>query len=251
VSGVPDAPPPLDSALRAKVDAAWETVFTVLAAAKRIRHEDTDQQVHALALHATVIEQFSACIRLAEWGEPNPIPILLRSMYEAVVDLDNLLQDGGYLERMEAANLKQTINLMKGPELQKEFQHGRKELAELSARLAQLKGGDKGPLDIWERCRDVGRTAEYEGLYRLLSLDAHNNASALAERHISDGPGGVRVVSIFGPYEPQRVAMRLDIGLQFLFDSAGMIHGKFGVPAPEVKELAARFDRERAARHAS
>jgi hypothetical protein len=63
-----------------------------------------------------MIEQFSACVLLAQFGEPSTIPIILRSMYEALVDLDNLVHDASYHCRIEHANIKQTLSIMKsGP----------------------------------------------------------------------------------------------------------------------------------------
>jgi hypothetical protein len=46
-------------------------------------------------------------------------------------------------------------------------------------------------------------------------------------------------------------AMLLDFGLQWLFESADMIHSAFRVPAPQVAELADRFVRERRERMAA
>jgi hypothetical protein len=66
-------------------------------------------QVLALAIYGTVIELFSACVGLAQLGEPTAIPIILRSMYESHVDLDNLLHEAGYVEHIEAAGYEQTI----------------------------------------------------------------------------------------------------------------------------------------------
>ena len=57
------------------------------------------------------------------------------------------------------------------------------------------------------------------------------------------------MISFFGPYNLQSVAMRLDFGLQWLFESADMIHSAFRVPAPQVAELADRFVRERREQH--
>jgi hypothetical protein len=59
------------------------------------------------------------------------------------------------------------------------------------------------------------------------------------------------VISYFGDYDPQTVIRRLDFGLQWLCESARIIHGAFRVPAPEVDEVAARFERERLERRAS
>jgi hypothetical protein len=97
----PSAAPPfvgdpnLDPELRARAESASDVVPVVLAAAARLPQprEDSMAQVYALGLYGSVIEQFSACVLLAQFGEPSTIPIILRSMYEALVDLDNLVHD--------------------------------------------------------------------------------------------------------------------------------------------------------------
>ena len=184
-----------------------------------------------------------------EWGEPTAIPILLRSMYEALVDLDNLVQDASYHCRIEHANLRQTLKIMRSGPLRKTFQQGRKDdYGQLAARLAELEDEGKASLKISQRCAAVGRSDEYDSLYAMFCLDTHNNASALAERHVSEAEDGSPVVSFFGAYDPKIVASRLDFGLQFLFQAARMVHGAFRVPAPEIEALEAAFQRERRAR---
>jgi hypothetical protein len=164
------------------------------------------------------------------------------------VDLDNLLHDASYVCRMEHANIKQTLNIMRSGPLREALQKGHREhYDQLTARLAELEDEGKASLKIWQRCKTVGRFDEYESLYALFCLDTHNNASALAERHLSEGEDGRPLISYFSEYDPQSVAMRLDFGLQFLFQSARMIHGAFQVPTPQVEELAERFERERRA----
>ncbi len=245
--------PNLDPELRTRVDAASAALHVVLAAAGRLPQprEDSLAQLFALGLYGTILEQFSACVLLAQWGEPTGIPILLRSEYEAMVDLENLVQDPSYACRIEHASIKQTLSIMRSGPLREEFQEGRKDLfAELSARLAEIEDEGKASLKIWQRCAAVGRRDDYDSLYGLFCLDSHNNASALAERHLSEHEDGTPVISVFGPYDARRVATRLDFGLQWVFESADMVHGAFQVPAPQVEELAARFARERRERRA-
>jgi hypothetical protein len=168
-------------------------------------------------------------------------------MYEALVDLDNLVRDAGYVEQIEAANLKQTIKIMKSGPLRKQYQEGRTaDFEHFVTKLSALKANGKKPLDIRDRCDRAGRLDEYESLYGLFCLDTHNNASALAERHLSEQPDGKLLISLFGEYDPQSVARRLDFGLGFLLQAAQMIHGAFKVPAPQLDELAAQARRERA-----
>ncbi len=246
--------PNLDPELRARAEAASDVVPVVLAAATRLPQprEDSMAQVYALGLYGSVIEQFSACVLLAQFGEPSTIPIILRSMYEALVDLDNLVHDASYHCRIEHANFKQTLNIMRSGPLREAFQKGRKEdYDQLTARVAELEDEGKASLRIWKRCSAVGRSDEYESLYALFCLDTHNNASALAERHLSETKDGSPVVSFFGKYDPKVVASRLDFGLRFLFQGARMVHGAFQVPAPEVEALAVRHERERSERAGS
>jgi hypothetical protein len=241
--------PNLAPELRATVGYCSEAVPVVLDAAAKLRHDESDAQVIALAIYSTVIELFSACVGLAALGEPTAVPIILRSMYESHVDLDNLLQDAGYVEHIHAAGYQQTLKIMEAAPLRQLMKEGRKaEYDELNAKLADLKCRGKGPLQIYQRYKRAGRLDEYEGLYALFCIDAHNNSPALAERAISETPEGGLLVSIFGKYDPGAVIRRLDLGLGFLFGSARDMHCAFRVPAPEIDELAAKLERVKAKR---
>lgn len=238
--------PQLGKELQARITVADIAIPAVLEAAAKIRHDQSDAHIHALALHGTITELVSACVLLAKFGEPSAIPILLRSIYEALVELDNLVRDAGYVEHIQAANYKQTIRIMKSGPLQKDFKDGRKtDYDQFVAQLAALEAKGKGPLTIRERCERVGRLDQYESLYGLFCLDTHNNGAALADRHLSELPDGTVQISFFGEYDEEVVARRLDLGLGFLLESAQMIHGAFKVPAEHLDELAARVERER------
>ena len=246
--------PNLDPELRLRADAASDVVPVVLNAAARLPQprEDSMAQVYALGLYGSMIEQFSACVLLALFGEPSTIPIILRSMYEALVDLDNLVHDASYHCRIEHANLKRTLSIMRSGPLREAFQKGRREdYYQLTARVAALEDEGKASLKIWKRCKAVGRSDEYDSLYAMFCLDTHNNASALADRHLSESKDGSPLISFFGKYDPKVVARRLDFGLRFLFQGARMAHGAFQVPAPEVEALAARYEREESERAGS
>jgi len=97
-------------------------------------------QIYALGLYGSMIEQFSACVLLAQFGEPSTIPIILRSMYEALVDLDNLVHDASYHCRIEHANIKQTLSIIRSGPLREGFQKDHTEdLDQLTTRLAELE----------------------------------------------------------------------------------------------------------------
>lgn len=240
--------PNLDPGLRARADAAAAVVPVVLNAAARLPqpHEESMAQIYALGLYGSMIEQISACVLLAQFGEPTTLPIILRSMYEALVDLDNLVHDASYACRIEHANIKQMLSIMGSGPLREALQKAHKaSYDQMTARRVEIEDEGKASLKIWKRCAVVGRTDEYNSLYALFCVDTHNNASALAERHLSESNDGSPLISFFGKYDPKVVISRLDFGMQFLFQAARMTHGAFQVPAPEVEELAAHFERER------
>lgn len=103
-----------DTFLREHIANGTSAVRTVLESATTLRIDPSNStHLHAVTLHATITELFGACLVLAEDRDHAiGIPILLRSMQEALVDLDNLVHDAGYIENIEAANLKQLLKLL-------------------------------------------------------------------------------------------------------------------------------------------
>jgi hypothetical protein len=242
--------PSIDPALAPFIEAASAGVHTVLDCADRlVGPEDSARHLHAVALHATVTELLSGCVLLAMHEHATGIPILLRSMYEALVDLDNLLRDRDYMEQIEAANLSQVVKLLRAaksnPLLRGIDQSHGVRLPEFEARLEALKKSKRRPLHIEDRCRKVNRLNEYESLYAVFSLDVHSNSAALGDRHISESDDGTTQIAFFGVMDPKITASRLDHGLRLLIDSARMIHDAFQTGAPEIRELHAQFERER------
>jgi len=243
----------IDPALMEFIEAASEGVDTVLDCATRLLGpSDSDSHLHAVALHATITELLSGCIVLALNEHPTGIPILLRSMYEALVDLDNLLHVSGYIEHIEAANLTQLVKLLDAATTNPLLRglnelHGAR-LDEFQGRIRQLKAAGKRPLSIESRCETANRLPEYQSLYRIFSLDVHSNSAALGDRHVSESPEGTPQVSFFGVMDPRITSGRLDHGLRFLIDSARMIHEAFRTDSREISELAERFRQERPGR---
>jgi len=95
------------------------------------------------------------------------IPVLLRSMFEAIIDLDNLVSDASYHERMDAVNLVQFLKLLEvsptNPLLAGlDRKHDIATITrEYQADLAGLQARKRGQKDLRSRCIDVGRDNEY------------------------------------------------------------------------------------------
>ena len=230
--------------LTARIKAAIGAVSTVLDCAAALRGEGSNAQLHAVALHATITELMGCCIVLAQDRDHAVgIPILVRSMLEALVDLDNLLHDAGYIGHIEAANLQQIVKLLRSAETNPHLAgllEGRSGEADAyGARLQALLQADKRPLDLKARFQRAGRQNEYDSLYGLLCLDAHNNSAALADRHIGELPDGTPEISFFRQSDPRAVGRRLDFGLKILIESARMIHGAYRVKEQEIAMILA------------
>jgi len=112
-----------------RIDAATEAVTVVAETVQTLPglRLDNEPQLHAILLYASITQLFSGCILLAAQGEPTAIPIVLRSLYEALVDLDNLVHDKGYVDHMKAANAAQQLKIMKSDSLRAELQDKYKE----------------------------------------------------------------------------------------------------------------------------
>jgi Family of unknown function (DUF5677) len=234
-----------DSIIRRQLAFAHHAIDVMLGSASALRWESPAQQM-ALALHATVIELFAGCIALVECERVAAVPIVLRSLYEAVVDLNNLLQAPTYLERMEAAELKQRMELLvqgKTNSLMRGFEQKvdiSEEMKTAGTRITELERRGQGAVSIRDRCIAVGREDEYRTVYALLSLDVHNNISALGERH-------GEIINVFGEPDLTGVRARLSMGTKYALESATMMHQAFCTADPAIANLPLEMDALRAA----
>jgi hypothetical protein len=214
------------------IDAAHALVPKLLDHAALLRHDGSDHQIHVITLYASVLEMMSSCVVLAKAGETVGIPILLRPMYEALVDLDNLVHDHSYIEYLESANLKQLLKLLSAAKAGNPWLDGFVDSSpefskKMGERFAELKTKGKGPLTIESKCRKTGRLAQYESFYALVCLDSHNNSAALADRHIQGESNGVPQVSIFKIPDPAALVRRMEFAMDITVNAAVMIHGAF------------------------
>jgi hypothetical protein len=243
-----------DARLRRQIRYGHAAVETVTVCASLLKCDGSEKAaVYAVTLHATITELFAGCLVLAEANRPAGVPILLRPIFEALVDLHNLLRDGDYYERMDAANLEQMLKLLEqaptnpliaGLADLHDVERYRREFA---AELDELRAAKRGPLDFASRCIRAEREDQYRTLYGLYCLDSHNNVAALAERHIEHRPdGAVSAVSFFVGHDPAMTQCRMDLAAGFFVEAAGMIHAAFKTNAPGIAALEAQYAAEHA-----
>jgi hypothetical protein len=239
-----------DEATSQVIDFGREVIMAALKVGDAIRYDGNHAgSVQALALYGSIVELYAGCLELAESdGATAGIPVLLRSMFEALVDVDNRLRDAAYVERMEAANLNQILKLLddeRSNPLVEGLQARRDVAAETAAvrtRLAELTAKGATELSLSTRCTRVDRGREYRSFYRLFCLDSDNNIAALEGRHVERTDEGGARVSIFGSPDPASVRRRISFGAGFLLEAAMMISLAFRL---DVTALVALDNRRR------
>jgi hypothetical protein len=227
-----------------------EAMSTVINAASRLRYQPEETcQIYAIALHATIIEQFHSCIAMVEAEASTALPNTIRSMLEAVVELENLLTDPSYYQHMEASNLEQIVKLLSHSHLPildglREKHDVDRLRGQYEAQLGELTKAGFSPLAIWRRFKRADRMDQYNTLYALYCLDAHNNVAALAERHF--GSAGDALM-LFREVDQLATWNRMTTGLDYLISSSVMIHSAFRTGEQTVIDLQEQFKRDRLA----
>jgi hypothetical protein len=166
------------------------------------------QQLFSVCLYTRLFEIASACKALLEKNALIGIPILLRTMFEADIDLTNLMKFRDYSKRMYASFLKEKLRLTKEAASSKPnpFLTGVRakrnptvDLKETQDELDRLAGERNGPVDIRCRAELADKLDEYLSIYNMLCLDTHNNIRSLEEWHLE----------VAGPNDYQAVAFKL------------------------------------------
>ena len=151
------------------------------------------QQLFSVCLYARLLELATACKALLEKNVMVGIPILLRSMFEAGIDLTNLMKCPDYYKRMYASFLKEKLRLTKeaassrpNPFLAetRANRNPKKDICETQAELDKLIAEKNGPIDIRCRAEFASKLDEYLSNYNSLCLDTHNNIRSLEEWYI-------------------------------------------------------------------
>ncbi len=169
-------------------------------------NQKNPQQLILVCLYARLLELATACMALQEKKALVGIPVLLRSMFEADIDLTNLMKMPDYYKRMNASFLKEKLRVTKeaassrpSPFLEA-IRHNRdskKDLREIQAELDRLIEEKNGPINIRCRAELAGKLDEYLTNYSMLCLDTHNNIRSLKEWHVEKLPGDEYRVVLF------------------------------------------------------
>jgi hypothetical protein len=150
---------------------------------------------NAVFLYGSVIELSSSLIPLRKTEHFTAIPIILRSILEAYVDLENLCRDPKYGYALEIKYLVESLKLLKEARNEKnayieivaqapDYEERVSKMEAEKNRLIQLGYKD---LNRYERFSKAGMENEYRTIYNWLCCAAHNDYRALHDRHFAVG----------------------------------------------------------------
>jgi len=199
------------------------------------------QSIYAIILYASIVEYSRGCLTLLRGGDLTCLPPLIRSMLEAYVDLINVTRDADYAHVMQAAYLKDRLDIykaaMKEPDnpylnsvpqledLDERMSSTQKEFEEVKGEMQKL---GRDILKISERFKLAGLQPIYPVIYKMLCQDAHNNPNSLISRHLEATAGGLEV-TFFRDKDVAEVAALLDTMFAVIMESIAMIRQFFGV----------------------
>ncbi len=190
------------------------------------------QQLYVICTYATIVEIAFGCFALVESSQLTTLPTLLRSLLEAYADFVGCLRDPNYYKYMYTSLLNEKLRLLKKT-LSNPHNPYLKGIAQsvdivdtksaLEAEIAALKCEGHEKLDVSERFAKAGLEGEYQTMYWLLCLHAHNNISALEDRHIEKQGDDYNVV-MFKEVEPADRIRYFDALGAVLIDSSSKVH---------------------------
>lgn len=186
-------------------------------------------------LYCSVVEYSDALYNQFKVEKSVAIPLIVRSLLEAYVDLKNLCENPEYGYSLRAAYISEWLRIAKeagnveNPYLKNLATHESFEdqVAEWEQELTDLKEKGHSKPNRRESFKLAGRENEYTSLYNFLCCYAHNNERALIDRHteISDDQSDFKMV-MFKDFEAQNEEHYLTLASQILTESSALVHAK-------------------------
>lgn len=128
-----------------------------------------------ITLYGSIFELTGSCICLVDNQMATGIPILLRSLLEAFIDLSNLIKNPKYGHNLELDRLDQWIRLLRESKTNNSYLKYFKQVSDLDSLISQYEAEkkvleDKGHknLKIIEKFEIAGMSEEYKSIYVVL-----------------------------------------------------------------------------------
>lgn len=199
---------------------------------------DANNQQHIIAacLYASIVELCGSALILVREDQFIGVPQIIRSMFEADVDLINVISDANYVCSLSAAHSANMIRVMQkahdnDDETFIKVAGGSDEirafLKEKRKDLDKLKSEGFSPLQISERFERANRGQEYISAYAHLCGNAHNDLGTLEARHLRKSVDGKFTLVIFEEIGVRNEVHLIDLVSHVLIGASGRTHDFF------------------------
>jgi hypothetical protein len=190
------------------------------------------QHLYAICTYGTIVETTYDILALTDAEQFTSIPIILRTLLDAYASFRSCIRDPNHFKAMYATHIKEKLRLVDAvaenpdnPYLKGIAQaiDVQKEKASLEKELQGIKKQGYAPLRPWQEFESAGLASEYQSLYWQLCLHAHNNVSALEERHLNK-KGDDYEVAFFKVADPTDLVRYFDSVCGILLDASKALH---------------------------
>lgn len=205
--------------------------------AREITFDDENRQhLLVLCLYSAVVELFGPLVTLVRGKQFIGVPQLLRSIYEAEIDLANAIENTDYFESMYAGYLASMIGTLQGAHNTESagfvaaagsVDAIRDVLRNMRRQLDELKANGHKPLQIGERFRRAQRQGEYLSAYAHLCSHVHNDIKSLEDRHLRENDDGAVELVLFQESNPRFNVHLTDLAGTVLLAASKRIHMYF------------------------
>lgn len=218
-------------------------IEAVLHLASELKFDSTHAlHQHVISLYGSIVELSSSIKELYVAGHYSAIPVVLRTILEAFVDLRNLCKNPKYGYSLTINSSKESIKFLKAAKDDKNVYAEMiardpnidKEISDYEKQVESLKHkGSKG-LNIREKFDEAGMLDEYLTIYNMLCASTHNDIRALRARHIVIEKGSFSL-EIFKHEDSESLYEFLGITSELLLRATYEVHALLG--SEKVEEL--------------
>jgi len=157
--------------------------------------------VSTVSLYGSILELCGSLIPLLETEHYSTIPVVLRSILEAYVDLENLCKEPKYGYSLEIKSIIENLKFLKEARNEKNVYLGKiAEAPDLDERITKMEteknrlmGLGYKNLNKFEKFHKAGLDNEYKTIYNWLCCASHNDYRALRGRHFEAHEQGLKI----------------------------------------------------------
>lgn len=199
---------------------------------------------HIISLYASIIELSSSITVLYRTSHNSAIPIVVRSVLEAFVDLLNLCKDPRYGYSLTINSNKESLKFLEAA-ISNEDAYAKMvakdpdfdtRVTDFRGEIDKLRADGNQEIRIRGKFEKADMLDEYLTTYNMLCAFSHNDIRALRERHVVI-ENGAFTLELFKQVNLESISIFLGLTSELLLRAATEVHGFF--KSSKLEELGA------------